>query len=146
VKRLADLVKKPVGMDRGSHAIGNWRDWLTRHGHSFTPDRVVEFGDKHVALAALRQGAIAAYAQDYEILASFAKQDPSLTVLQEAIGVKQDGIGVRENDSDMRDAINVALQSIAKSGAYERIYTRWFGPTSDAPVPLEHRIEVWPHG
>jgi polar amino acid transport system substrate-binding protein len=143
---LADLVGKRVGVDRGSHAMGNWRDWLTRHGHPFDPNLVVEFGDKQAALGALRQEAIAGYAQDYEILASFAKRDPSLLVLNEGIGMKQDGVGVRENDSKMRDAINFALQNIEKSGEYDRIYHRWFGPDSDAPVPLEQRIEVWPHG
>ncbi len=146
VKSLADLVGKRVGMDRGSHAIGNWRAWLTSHGQTFEPNLVVEFGDKRVAVAAVRQGAIAGYAEDYEILASFAKADPSLTVLDEAIGMKQDGIGVHENDSKLLDAVNFALQRIAKSGLYDKIYDRWFGPNSDTPVPLSGRIEVWPDG
>src|SRR5918997_250620 len=33
IAALADLVGKPVGMDRGSSAIGNWRDWLKANGH-----------------------------------------------------------------------------------------------------------------
>jgi polar amino acid transport system substrate-binding protein len=145
--KLDDLVGKPVGVDRGSHAVGNWRDWLTRHGHVFDPKLVVEFGDKQVAIQALRQGAIAGYAQDFEILSSFTRQDPSLVVLEsESIGRKQDGVGMRENDSKLRDAINFGLQHIEISGEYERIYLRWFGPASDSPVPLERRIEVWPHG
>lgn len=147
IQILADLVGKPVGMDRGSHAVGNWRDWLSHHGHAFDPKLIVEFGDKQIAIQALQQGAIAGYAQDYEILSSFAKQNPSLTVLKsESIGQKQDGIGLRENDSKLRDAINFSIQSIEISGEYEHIYLRWFGPDSDAPVPLEHRIEVWPRG
>ena len=147
IRTLTDLVGKPVGVDRGSHAIANWRDWLTRHGHPFNSKLVVEFGDKQVAIQGLQQGAIAGYAQDVEILASFAKQNPSLEVLKmESIGQKQDGIGMKENDSKLRDAINFALQSLERSGEYERIYLRWFGPDSNSPVPLEHRIEVWPHG
>jgi polar amino acid transport system substrate-binding protein len=146
VKALADLVGKRMGMDRGSHAIGNWRDWLTSRGHPFDPSLIVEFGDKQAALGALRQEAIAGYAQDYEILASFAKKDPALQVLEEGIGMKQDGIGVRENDSKMLDAINFALQRIAKSGRYDTMYNRWFGPDSETPVPLQGRIEIWPDG
>jgi polar amino acid transport system substrate-binding protein len=145
-KALADLVGKRVGMDRGSHASGNWRDWLKRNGHAFNPSLIVEFGDKQAALSALRQGAIAGYAQDEEILAIFAKKDPALVVLNDGIGMKQDGIGVRENDSKMRDAVNFALQRIEKSGQYEKIYDRWFGPESDAPVRILQRIEVWPDG
>jgi polar amino acid transport system substrate-binding protein len=146
VKSLAELVGKRVGMDRGSHASGNWRDWLKRNGHSFDPGLIVEFGDKQAALAALRQGAIAGYAQDEEILATFARKDPTLAVINDSIGMKQDGIGVRENDSKFRDAVNHALQRIEKSGQYDKMYNRWFGPESDAPVKLINRIEVWPDG
>jgi polar amino acid transport system substrate-binding protein len=64
----------------------------------------------------------------------------------EGIGVKLDGIGVKENDSKLRDEVNYALQRIEASGEYDRIYDRWFGPDSDTPVPREGRIEVWPNG
>jgi polar amino acid transport system substrate-binding protein len=146
INSLNDLVGKTVGMDRGSSAIGNWRDWLADHGHPKDAE-IVEFGDKQAAAEAVRQGAIAGWAEDYEILASFAKQDPSLAVLaDESIGLKLDGVGLRENDSELRDAINYALQRIASSGRYAEIYDRWFGPDADTPVPLQGEIEVWPQG
>ena len=100
-----------------------------------------------MAAQAVRLGAIAGWAEDYEILATFARRYPSLVVLaHEQIGLKQDGIGVRENDSKMRDAVNVALQRTVTSGAYDRIYDAWFGPDSDTPVPRQGAIEVWPNG
>jgi polar amino acid transport system substrate-binding protein len=143
---LEDLVGETVGMDRGSSAIGNWQDWLKANGHDDDPE-IVEFDEKQAAVEAVRQGAIAGWAEDYEILASFATRDPSLTVLSdESIGLKLDGIGVRENDSEMRDAVNAALQRIWTSGEYERIYDRWFGPSADTPVPLQGAVEVWPNG
>jgi polar amino acid transport system substrate-binding protein len=143
---LEDLVGETVGMDRGSSAIGNWQDWLKANGHDDAPE-IVEFDEKQAAVEAVRQGAIAGWAEDYEILASFAKRDPSLVVLgEESIGLKLDGIGVRENDSEMRDAINAALQRIWSSGEYERIYDRWFGPSANTPVPLQGAVEVWPNG
>ena len=146
IESLEDLVGRPVGMDRGSHAIGNWRDWLAANGHPPDAD-IVEFGNKQAAAEAVRQGAIAGWAEDYTILTSFAKNDPSLAVLQdESIGVKLDGIGVAENNSKLLDAVNQALQAIAASGEYDEIYNRWFGPESDTPVPLQGRIEVWPDG
>jgi polar amino acid transport system substrate-binding protein len=146
IDSLDDLVGKTVGMDRGSSAIGNWRDWLAAHGHPEDAE-IVEFGNKQAAAEAVRQGAIAGWAEDYEILASFAEEDPSLAVLgDESIGLKLDGVGVRENDSELRDAINHALQRIASSGRYREIYDRWFGPDADTPVPLQGEIEVWPQG
>jgi len=146
IHKLSDLVGKRVGMSRGSHAIGNWRDWLTRSGHSFDSSLLVEFGNKRAGVEAVRQSAIAGYAEDYEILSSLAKGDPSLAILDEAIGMKQDGIGIRENDSKIRDAVNFALQNIARSGQYAKIYERWFGPKSDTPVPPAGEIEIWPNG
>jgi polar amino acid transport system substrate-binding protein len=146
IDSLDDLVGETVGMDRGSSAIGNWRDWLADNGYPEDAE-IVEFGDKQAAAEAVRQGAIAGWAEDYEILASFANQHRSLTVLSdESIGLKLDGIGVRENDSELRDAINLALQTIESSGRYVDIYDRWFGPDSETPVPLQGRIEVWPQG
>jgi polar amino acid transport system substrate-binding protein len=146
IDSLEDLVGETVGMDRGSSAIGNWKDWLQANGHEGEPE-IVEFDEKQAAVEAVRQGAIAGWAEDYEVLASFAKRDESLAVLGDAsIGLKLDGIGIRENDSDMRDAINAALQRIWTSGRYERIYERWFGPNADTPVPLQGAVEVWPNG
>lgn len=144
VDSLDDLVGKTVGMDRGSSAIDNWSAWLESNGHP-TNAEIVEFTDKQAAAEAVRQGSIAGWAEDYEILASFAKLDPSLTVLSdEAIGLKLDGIGIRENDSEMLGAINASLQRIASSGQYDRIYDSWFGPDSETPVPVQGHIEVWP--
>jgi len=146
IESLHDLVGQSVGMDRGSSAIGNWRDWLAANGYDSEAD-VVEFGNKQAAAEAVRQGAIAGWAEDYEILASFARNDPALVVLgEESIGLKLDGIGVVENNSKLLDAVNHALQDIASSGEYAVIYDRWFGPDSDTPVPLQGSIEVWPDG
>jgi polar amino acid transport system substrate-binding protein len=147
VATLQDLVGKRVGADRGSSGAGNWRDWLQAHGNSGDP-QIVLFGDKHAAVDAVKQGAIAGWAEDYEVLASYAKHEPSLTVLNDSkgIGVKLDGIAVRKNDSKLLLDVNLALQDIAASGAYNQIYNRWFGPSSSAPVPLQGTIEVWPNG
>ncbi len=147
ISRLSELVGKRVGADRGSSASGNWHDWLKRHNYPASPD-IVLFGDKHVAAAAVGQGTIAGWAEDYEILASYAKSDPSLTVLDDpgGIGLKLDGIALHKNDSALLLAVNLALQDIAASGEYDAIYGRWFGPDSATPMPRLASIEVWPNG
>jgi len=147
IKSYADLVGKRVGASRGSSSIGNWKAWLVRHGHTGEPE-IEQFGDKHAALAAVKQGAIAGWTEDYEVLASYAGDEATLTVLNEpeGTGVKLDGIAMRKNDSALRNSVNLALQDIAASGEYDKIYDRWFGPSSTAPVPRQGRIEVWPNG
>jgi polar amino acid transport system substrate-binding protein len=142
-----DLVGKRVGASRGSSSIGNWTTWLTTHGHADKPD-IVQFGDKQAAVAAVKQGGIAGWAEDYEVLAAYAKKTPGLRVLDDpgGIGVKLDGIAMHKNDSTLQLAVNMALQDIAASGEYDKIYDRWFGPKSPTPVPRQGNIEVWPNG
>lgn len=143
----ADLVGKRVGASRGSSSIGNWTNWLDTHGHPGKPD-IVQFGDKQAAAAAVKQGAIMGWAEDYEVLAAYAKKTPGLQVLNDpgGIGVKLDGIAMRKDQSDLQLAVNMALQQIASSGDYDKIYNRWFGPNSATPVPRQGSIEVWPGG
>ncbi len=147
ISSYRDLVGKKVGADRGSSAIGNWNAWLARNGFP-KDDNIQQFGDKHAALAAVKQGAIAGWTEDYEVLASYAGNDPSLAVLNVpgGTGVKLDGIAMHKNDSQLRQAVDLALQDIAATGEYDTIYNRWFGPTSTAPVPRQGSIEVWPNG
>lgn len=142
-----DLVGKPIGASRGSSSIGNWKAWLQRNGVTEEP-KIEQFGDKRAALAAVKQGAIAGWTEDYEVLASYARNEPDLSVLNVAggTGVKLDGIAMRKNESALLLAVNVALQDIMASGDYDKIYDRWFGPTSTAPVPRQGSIEVWPNG
>jgi polar amino acid transport system substrate-binding protein len=147
ISSYKDLVGKKVGASRGSSSIGNWQTWLTRNGFPGNPE-IEQFGDKHAALAAVKQGAIAGWTEDFEVLASYAGNDPDLTVLNVpgGTGVKLDGIAMHKNDSALRDAVNLALQELAASGEYDKIYDRWFGPSSTAPVPRQGTIEVWPNG
>lgn len=146
ISSLAGLVGKTVGGDRGSNAPGQWQAWLKSHGHPGNPT-IELFADKHAAANAVLSGAIAGYTEDYEILASFATQDPRLTVLQEpgGTGVKLDGIAMHKNDSELMLAMNLALQDVARSGEYQNIYDKWFGPQSATPVPVQGQIEVWPN-
>jgi polar amino acid transport system substrate-binding protein len=147
ITSLKGLVGKTVGADRGSNAADQWRAWLTSHGYPGNP-AVELFGDKQAAVSAVQSGAIAGYAEDYEILASFARQNPGLTVLRDVggIGVKLDGIAMHKNDSALMLAVNLALQDLARSGEYMKIYDKWFGSNSATPVPLQGHIEVWPNG
>ncbi len=146
IDSLRELAGKRVGASRGSSSLGNWRTWLEDHGLPSDPT-IVEFDDKQAGVKAVQQGRIEGYTEDAEVLVSFAKQNDGLKVLTgEGTGLKLDGIGVRENDSDWRDAINVALQAIESSGEYDRIYDRWFGPNSEVPLRREGSIEVWPEG
>jgi polar amino acid transport system substrate-binding protein len=146
IANLSQLAGKTVGADLGSNAAGQWQAWLKAHGYPDKP-KVELFSDKEAAVHAVATGAIAGYAEDYEILASFAKTNPGLAVLNSpgGIGVKLDGIAMHKSDSQLLLQTDLALQALSKSGEYMRIYNKWFGPTSATPVPLQGHIEVWPY-
>lgn len=145
ITSLRDVVGKKVAADRGGNADDNWLAWLKRNGLEGQTE-IVQFGDKQAAVAAVKNGAVAAYAFDYEPLLKFAKANPELEILTKegGFGPKYDGIAVRQNDTKFLNAINFALQEIEYSGEYERIYNKWFGPGTDTPLPQQGHITVWP--
>jgi len=57
------------------------------------------------------------------------------------------GIGVPEDDSDWRDAVNYALHDLWTSGEFNRIHETWFGAESMCPMPLgDNRMEPFVDG
>jgi ABC-type amino acid transport substrate-binding protein len=52
------------------------------------------------------------------------------------------GIGMRQNDSGFRDAVNFALMDMAKDGTYDAIFKKWWGNI----VPDAYQIQTWPKG
>jgi polar amino acid transport system substrate-binding protein len=145
ITSLRDLVGKKIAADRGGNADDNWLAWLKRNGLEGQA-QVVEFGDKQAAVAAVRNGAVSAYALDYEALVKYAKVNPDLEILTKegGFGPKYDGVVVRQNDTKILNAVNFALQEIETSGEYERVYNKWFGPDTDIPLPQQGHITVWP--
>lgn len=144
---LSGLIGQTIAADRGSNAGDSWLAWLKAHGHP-GDTHVEDFGDKQASLNAVKQGAVAGWAEDYELLAAYAHQDPSLSIIQDpgGVGVKLDGVGMHKNDSVLMLEVNLALQHVASSGEYDKIYNQWFGPHSATPVPRMGSIEVWPNG
>lgn len=139
---LDDMFGKKVAMNAGSSAIPAWNEYAAEHGAS--DPEIVEFTDKVAAVQALRDGAVEGYAEDGITLAALAAGDDSLVLLSEGFNPVQFGVGVPENDSEWRDAVNYALQDIWKDGTYHAIYDEWLGPDAEVRLPLGGEMEIWP--
>ena len=140
---LEALSGATVAMNKGSSAIDGWRTWVTRHGGEF--GAIVEFSDKQAALQALKSGAVDGYGEDDIPLLSLAAGDPDLVLVPGGFNPVRYGIGVRENESDWRDALNLILQDMFIDGTFREIHDRWLGPNSPTPLQLsENALEVWP--
>lgn len=95
------------------------------------------FQEKPQAVIAVKQGKADAYGSDEVGLMGLVKADPSLKVVGDYLYKSYFGIGVRENDSKWRDAINVAIIELSQSGEFNKIYKKYF----DRDVDFE--IEEW---
>jgi polar amino acid transport system substrate-binding protein len=67
----------------------------------------------------------------YELVGDFFSSEPY-------------GMGLPQDDSAWRDAVNFALQDIWSDGTYKKIYDKWYGSSTPYYFPLTEKIEMWP--
>lgn len=140
---IDELFGKKVAASAGSSAIDSWNAYVAAAGG--TPSEIVEFEDKQAAVQAVRDGAVEGYTEDNITMLSLAAGDANLVLLPGGHNPVQFGIGVPINDSEMRDAVNLALQELWKDGTYQQIYDKWFvGPNKVLDLPLGGEMEIWP--
>jgi len=87
----------------------------------------------------LNSGKIDAITSDYGFLRNIAKKSKGkLKIVGKKFTIEPYGIGLAENESNLRDALNIAIQKSVKTKKYSKIYRKWFksNPTK-SPV-------LWP--
>ena len=140
---IEELFGKKVAASAGSSAIDSWNAYVAAAGG--TPSEIVEFEDKQAAVQAVRDGAVEGYTEDNITMLSLSAGDENLVLLPGGHNPVQFGIGVPVNDSEMRDAVNLALQELWKDGTFHEIYDKWFvGPDRVLDLPLGGEMEIWP--
>lgn len=128
---LKDLAGKQVSVQQGTT--------LEKNIAKVAPDaKVVAFKDYNSAWLALVQGRVDALTGSMNILQGFQKDNAEYVILPDRFSVEPFGIGVRQGDSGLRDAINFALMDMWKSGEYAALYKKWFHAEPDVP------LELWP--
>lgn len=140
IKSSADLKGKKVGTAKGSTSEQN----IT----TVQPDcKVLSFEGYPQAFLALKQGKVKAVTTDSTILLGLKNSDPkpeNWEIVGNFISPEPYGLGLPENESNFRDAVNVALMEMWKSGDYKKIYNKWFGPDTKYYLPLTWNMELWP--
>jgi polar amino acid transport system substrate-binding protein len=130
-KKVRGFMGKKVGAIKGSTSGENLK--------KFVPTvRLKYFDNYDEALEELKTGALDGLTTDSVWCITKAKHNPELKVIDDKISFEPYGMGVPENESDFRDAINFALQDAVKDGTYEKLYKKWFN-TIPKRIP-----EVWP--
>ncbi len=140
ISSVADLAGKKVGSAKGSTSEKNVKN--------AQPDcTVVSFETYPEAFLAMKQGKVVAVTTDAPILLGIRNSDENpdnWAIVGEDIAAEPYGIGMTENDSDLRDAVNIALMELWKSREYKKIYDKWFGESTKFHIPLTWTMEVWP--
>ncbi|QTL97104.1 transporter substrate-binding domain-containing protein [Iocasia frigidifontis] len=137
IKGTDDLAGKTIATVQGSTSEINIKN-------AQPAAEVLTFQEYPQAFMAVKQGRADAMTTDASILAGFAGQNPGFEIVGPNISDEPYGIGVCENDSDFRDAVNFSIMKMWESGDYELTYAKWFGPNTKYPLPLSGKVEVWP--
>lgn len=91
---------------------------------------LLEFATPDETVAAVKNGEADAVFADKDYLAPIAADsNGELVLLAEEVqlggGV---GIGLRETDTELKDKLNAAIQSMKDDGSLNTMITKWFGP------------------
>ncbi len=102
--------------------------------------KIVYFQEYPQAVMALRKGKIDAVTTDLVWCSTQAKDsNGALKVTGGTISNEPYGMGIPENESNFRDAVNFSIQKAVSDGTYTSLYKKWFG---EKPKQLP---EVWPN-
>ncbi|TVM17359.1 amino acid ABC transporter substrate-binding protein [Oceanidesulfovibrio indonesiensis] len=140
IESVADLAGKKVGTAKGSTSEKNIKD-------AQPESTVISFEGYPQAFLALKQGKVAAVTTDSTILLGLKNSDENpdnWVIAGDYISSEPYGIGMAENESNLRDAVNLALNNMWKRGDYEKIYDKWFGEGTNYYLPLDWEMELWP--
>ena len=136
----ADLAGKRVGSVKGSTSEKNIKA-------AEPACTVVSFDEYPQAFLALKQGKVVAVTTDEPILVGLKNSDPDpaqWAVVGNFIASEPYAIGMRENESKLRDAVNFALMNMWETGKFQEYYDKWFGENTKFYIPLTWKMELWP--
>jgi polar amino acid transport system substrate-binding protein len=122
---LASLKGKEVGLQAGSSAadaLGAAKDFKA------SLKEVVEFKDNLTALMDLEIKGVDAVVMDLIVANDNIKRSGKpYVVLKETLAPEVFGVGFRKGDVALRDAVQGALDAMAKDGTLAKITVKWFG-------------------
>ncbi|MBI5750953.1 MAG: ABC transporter substrate-binding protein [Hydrogenophilales bacterium] len=138
LRSLKDLEGKRIATAKGSTSEQN----VKRAVPSAT---VLSFDDYPQAFLALRQRRVTAITTDEAILAGILAKAPDKTAYEiPALRISDEpyGLGMRKGETAWVAFVNQTLLDMEKSGEAKRIFDKWFGPQSDAPIKRDFVISA----
>lgn len=130
---------------QGTTSEINIKNLLKSLGDKDYDKNVISFQKESECYQALKMGRVAAWTTDSTILLGYAAKDAGqFELVGDFISEEPYGMGLPEDDSKLRDAVNFALQDMWADGTYMTIYNKWYGPDTPYYFPMTEKIEMWP--
>ena len=127
IKDIADLAHQKVLTVKGGTQEPNIR-------RAVPSVDVVTFETTQQAFQALQQGKGVGYVNDEaSILNDYAKLGPAkkdYTILPTSISVEPLALGLRKGEKNFEAVVDDTLRDLEKSGEAERLFMKWYGPTT----------------
>ena len=140
-----DLLGKRVCAMQGTTSEKNLINLLKSLGDPNAEKNVISYQTAPDCFLALAQGKVEAWSTDSTILLGFAAKQPGkFELIGDFISDEPYGMGLPEDDSKWRDAVNFAIQDIWNDGTYMKIYNKWYGPDTPYYFPMTAKVELWP--
>ena len=129
ITSLDDLCGKTIALQRGT----TQEDVAATQGEKCKADgkgelKVLAFDKDTDALLQVKNGRAVADMNDFPVAAYNAQTSGGgndFEVVGEQIEAGPYGIGVRKDDTELRDALKAALEAILENGTYEEILEKW---------------------
>lgn len=145
IRDFPDLAGKRVGMGSGSTANIKGIDKAMESGLIKPACEKVLFEEHNKGFLALQQGKIHAYFTDTSILAGMktkAQNPGDWKIVGQYLTYEPYGMILPENQGEWRDFVNATLIRMFKSGRFEEIYNKWFGPKGEVPLPMSEEYKT----
>jgi polar amino acid transport system substrate-binding protein/glutamate/aspartate transport system substrate-binding protein len=139
IRDFPDLADKRVGMGSGSTANIKGLDDAIARGLIGPGCQKMLFEEHNKGFLALQQGKIHAYFTDASILAGMkakAEKPDDWEIVGRYLTYEPYGLLLPENQGEWRDFVNDTLIRTIKSGRFQEIYDKWFGPGGEVPLAM----------
>src|SRR5919197_164608 len=123
IQKLADFCGKTVALQRGTTQQAVAEDQQKKCGANKI--NILLFNTDTEAVLQVKNGRAVADMNDFPVAAYTAQQDPSFEVVGEQIEAGPYGIAVRKDDTQLRDALQAAMQAIIDDGTYKQVLDKW---------------------
>jgi polar amino acid transport system substrate-binding protein len=123
IKTLDDFCGKTIALQRGT----TQDDVATAQAAKCGAKKltILKFDRDTEALLQVKQGRAVADLNDFPVAAYTAQKSTDFEVVGEQIEAGPYGIGIRKEDSALRDALKQALQALIANGDYAKILEKW---------------------